>query len=128
MPPPERITDESRLAELREMNNYHGQPGRCRQCGSSARAPGLCCIVCGAPNDVATPSSALRQRIEKLLNAHSAENGSDTPDFILAEYLVDCLEAFDKAVLAREKWYGRELHGVPPGDVCRARAANSPPN
>ncbi len=48
----------------------------------------------------------LRKNIESAINAASAENGSDTPDFILAEYLTDCLTAYDKAVVAREKWYG----------------------
>ncbi len=49
-----------------------------------------------------------RKELEHLINRHSKENGSDTPDFMLAEYLTDCLIAFDKAVTAREKWYGRE--------------------
>lgn len=57
----------------------------------------------------------LRTQIEHAINANSAENGSDTPDFILAEYLTDCLAAFDKATQAREKWYGRErMPGFPP--------------
>ena len=30
------------------------------------------------------------------------------PDFILAEYLTDCLRAFDKATVRREEWYGRK--------------------
>ena len=33
--------------------------------------------------------------LSDLINAHSLENASDTPDFILAEYLVACLEAFN---------------------------------
>ena len=49
----------------------------------------------------------LREELVGLLNKHSAENGSDTPDFMLADYLMNCLDAFDKAVTAREKWYGR---------------------
>ena len=49
----------------------------------------------------------LRKQIEQAINSTSSENGSDTPDFILAEYLTDCLTAFDKATIAREKWYGR---------------------
>lgn len=53
-------------------------------------------------------STSLRFDIEQVINVHSAENGSDTPDFILSEYLTDCLASFDKAVNAREKWYGRE--------------------
>jgi len=45
------------------------------------------------------------KELENLINKHSKENGSDTPDFILAQYLVDCLEAFDKAVVDRTRWY-----------------------
>lgn len=48
-----------------------------------------------------------RKELEQLINKCSMENGSDTPDFILAEYLVDCLKTFDKAIMTREKWYDR---------------------
>lgn len=54
-------------------------------------------------------SESLRKDIERAINCHSAENGSNTPDFILAEYLTDCLAAFDKTSRAREKWYGKSL-------------------
>lgn len=47
-----------------------------------------------------------RKELEHLINRQSMENGSNTPDFILAEYLSACLEAFDTAVASREKWYG----------------------
>ena len=50
----------------------------------------------------------LRGKIEDAINKASAENVSNTPDFILAEYLVDCLAAFDKATNARIKWYDKE--------------------
>ncbi len=52
---------------------------------------------------------ALREEIEQAINKNNAENGSDTPDFILADYLMDCLTAYDKSVNARENWYGRQL-------------------
>lgn len=55
-----------------------------------------------------TKQSRLRKEIEQAINKNSLENESDTPDFILAEYLTDCLHAFDKAVNRREKWYGRK--------------------
>lgn len=55
-----------------------------------------------------TKQSRLRKDIEQSINKHSIENGSDTPDFILAEYLTDCLRAFDKATVRREEWYGRK--------------------
>lgn len=48
-----------------------------------------------------------RGRLENLLNEYTLETGSNTPDFILAEYMCRCLEAFDAAVEARERWYGR---------------------
>lgn len=49
--------------------------------------------------------SNLRDEIRVALNRASAENGSDTPDYILADYLLDCLKAFDAAVLARKAWF-----------------------
>ncbi len=50
----------------------------------------------------------LRQDLTTLLNCHSAESNSNTPDFILAEYLIDCLAAYDRATAARH----RHHHGV----------------
>jgi len=47
-----------------------------------------------------------RKELEILLNRTSMESGSNTPDFILARYLLDCLLAFDNAVTSRENWYG----------------------
>jgi len=41
----------------------------------------------------------------QLINKHSIENGSNTPDFILAEYLKQCLEAFDMCVRRRDKCF-----------------------
>ncbi len=52
--------------------------------------------------------TSLRRDMVGLLNRHSLENGSDTPDFILAKYMVTCLEAFDHAVREREEHYGRK--------------------
>ncbi len=54
-----------------------------------------------------------RSDLESLINRHSMENGSNSPDFILATYLASCLRAFDTAVSERERWYGR---GVVPCD------------
>jgi len=54
-----------------------------------------------------TEPKTLRDRIAHAINATSSENGSNTPDFILAEFLTECLAAFDKTVQARAKWYDR---------------------
>lgn len=53
---------------------------------------------------------SIREEIAAILNKHSKENGSNTPDWILAEYLLMCLDTFDGAVNARETWYGRKQH------------------
>jgi len=45
------------------------------------------------------------QELEALLNKYSRENGSDTPDWILAAYLQTCLSLFDATVNARKAWY-----------------------
>lgn len=50
----------------------------------------------------------LKSELTSLLNKYSAENTSNTPDFILAEYLLDCLTAWSKATKWRETWYGRK--------------------
>lgn len=50
-----------------------------------------------------------RKDLETLINRTSLENGSDTPDFILAEYLIDCLKSYDRAVVARDGWLGRPV-------------------
>ena len=52
------------------------------------------------------------------INRNSAENGSDTPDFILAEYLMTCLDNFDKTVHARSDWYSHH---------CRIGSCNHSP-
>lgn len=49
---------------------------------------------------------AMQKELEDLINKYSRENKSDTPDFILANYLMDCLSAFEQAVVQRTKWYG----------------------
>jgi hypothetical protein len=67
-----------------------------------------------------------RDELTTLLNKYNLENGSNTPDWILAEYLDDCLKAFDLALQKRAKWYNswikngicdtyvthKELHGI----------------
>ena len=46
--------------------------------------------------------------LSNLINKHSMENRSNTPDFILAQYLLGCLVAFEVATRRCEEWQGRE--------------------
>lgn len=49
-----------------------------------------------------------RTDLQHLINRYSLENGSNTPDFILANYLCDCIASFNRIIQEREKWYGRD--------------------
>ncbi len=59
---------------------------------------------------VARPKQPLTlvQELAQVINRRSLESGSDTPDFILADYLGRCLVAFDDCTKQRTKWYGLE--------------------
>lgn len=52
--------------------------------------------------------SSFRKELASLINKHSLESGSDTPDFILADYLTGCLKVFDEAMAWRKQWYSSQ--------------------
>ncbi len=58
---------------------------------------------------VAQARAEFKRELESLINRYSIENGSNTPDFLLAEYLITCLAAFEATSIAREKWHGLHL-------------------
>jgi hypothetical protein len=78
----------------------------------------------GLPRELASPSPIdppsqegatktnepirLESSLAAVLNRFSVENASNTPDFILAQYLLGCLAAWNQAVQQRETWYGRD--------------------
>ncbi len=50
--------------------------------------------------------SKLKEELSQLINRHSRENVSDTPDYILAEFLLGCLKAFERSAVVRDRWHG----------------------
>lgn len=48
----------------------------------------------------------LTKRLEQILNEYSRENKSNTPDFILAQFMMGCLRSFEAATNERDKWHG----------------------
>jgi len=65
-------------------------------------------------------SSNFEKELEQLINKHSIENESNTPDFILSRYLMNCLQTLNILTDRREDWYGRkpkEIEGVGFKDV-----------
>lgn len=43
--------------------------------------------------------------LAKLINSYSREGESNTPDFLLASYMRQCLDAFNNITKARDAWY-----------------------
>ena len=66
-----------------------------------------------------------RTELTALLNKHSKENGSDTPDWILSNYLYDCIEAFDNATKDRQRWYNRSTTDETPTEIQLANRADT---
>ena len=54
--------------------------------------------------DVLQPN--FEQELRDVINKHSQENISNTPDFILMQYVLSCLESFNTATQQRETCYG----------------------
>lgn len=56
------------------------------------------------------PTKEFQKRLEALINEYSLENGSDTPDYILAQYLCACLSNYNHTLYARDVWYNGGKH------------------
>jgi len=48
-----------------------------------------------------------RKDLIYIINKYSLENDSDSPDWLLAQYIISCLGNFDSTVRGREIWHGR---------------------
>jgi hypothetical protein len=51
----------------------------------------------------------LEHKIADVINSSCRENYSNTPDYILADFMVRCLQAFEIASNNREDWFGVHL-------------------
>lgn len=45
-----------------------------------------------------------REELMNLIGKYSGKNRSYTPEFMLADFLISCLDAFDLAVTQRTEW------------------------
>lgn len=45
------------------------------------------------------------EALDKLINKWSVENLNNTPDFIVAQYMLDALNIFTNAITSRDRWY-----------------------
>ncbi len=47
-----------------------------------------------------------QKQLTQLINSHCLENESNSPDFILAEYIMGCLDSYTNAAKKRDEWHG----------------------
>lgn len=52
---------------------------------------------------------SFQEDLQQVLNRHSAESPSGTPDYILAEMLTNVLKTFNEAVGQRAEWRGESV-------------------
>jgi hypothetical protein len=72
-------------------------------------------------DDVNREPSPFEKELEKLINSHSVENLSNTPDFILAFYLNECLLAFGNAMIWRDQWYNNKFKELKTQDESKTK-------
>jgi len=60
------------------------------------------------PCDDIVEGKSLMRGIMDLINYHSRENESNTPDFILAEYLMEVLESWERFTKTRDAWWNNK--------------------
>ena len=66
------------------------------------------------------PETEFQRELEQLINKHSQENGSNTPDYILASYLKGCLDNFNLHTRERDRWWGNRSALGPANDFPSA--------
>lgn len=49
---------------------------------------------------------SFEEDLTQVINRHSAENVSGTPDYLLARMLLETLKTFNEVVTARAEWRG----------------------
>lgn len=74
------------VAELRAVENGAGMSPPGPQSAPSQRPP-------------------FRSALTALLNSYSKENSSNTPDYLLANFLIGCMDVYDLTVRRRDEWF-----------------------
>ena len=52
------------------------------------------------------------KELAKVLNKHNIDTATDTPDYILAEYLNSCLRSYLIVNYNNRNWHGEENKGL----------------
>lgn len=60
-------------------------------------------------NESNIDDETLKRDLSKLMNIHGIDTECSTPDYILAEYLIDCLKSYKKLDDANRTWHGLSI-------------------
>lgn len=60
--------------------------------------------------DITNKYDKFEIELTELLNKHSLENYSNTPDYIISRFLVMSLQSFENSIKLRDYWYNFEPH------------------
>lgn len=60
-----------------------------------------------------------QEELTNLINKHSLENESNTPDYILAEFLKGALDIYNTTMKKRGKWHSADIKSMVSYDLDR---------
>lgn len=55
--------------------------------------------------ELESPNQNFQKSLETLINRFSKESDSNTPDYMLASFLMGCLENWNRHIGERDKWH-----------------------
>ncbi len=94
-------------------HSYLKEDGRCDACGRIIEPQMYYHIHGKGEMTEYLKKSELAGEVEKefasVINKHSLENASNTPDFILAKFLATCLCAYNTACQDNGKWHTKDV-------------------
>jgi len=59
-------------------------------------------------DEIVTNDTKFYRELTSLLNKYNKENDSNTPDYILINYILGCLRTFNHVISQRDSWHGVE--------------------
>lgn len=66
------------------------------------------------------------KELEQVINKHGVDNELNTPDFILAQYVVRCFANLGGLMAGRDTWFGFWPFEKNKGELDAGKASNTP--
>lgn len=89
-------------------NGYVHQPSCLKATLGQSVRPADVAVDAGEDVTMQAKDASFGEELTSLINRHSLENDSNTPDFILADFFQRVHEAFARTTLERDSWRGSD--------------------